>query len=101
MVVGAATGWPVAALLAAAACWGAPALLADPRAQAALTAKVEAVAAWAEMLRDTMAGAAGLEQAIVASAPVVPPSIRREVATLAAGSSTTASPRRCVPSPTT
>jgi tight adherence protein B len=44
---------------------------------------VEAVAGWAEMLRDTMAGAAGLEQAIVASAPVAPLPIRGEVATLA------------------
>ena len=84
VVAGAATGWPVAALLAGAACWGAPAFLADPRAQAALTAKVEAIAGWAEMLRDTMAGAAGLEQAIVASAPVAPLPIRREVAALAA-----------------
>jgi tight adherence protein B len=84
VLAGAATGWPVAALLAGAACWAAPSFLAGPRAQAALTAKVEAIAGWAEMLRDTMAGAAGLEQAVVASAAVAPLPIRREVVTLAA-----------------
>ena len=35
------------------------------------------------MLRDTMAGAAGLEQAIAATAAVAPLPIRAEVATLA------------------
>lgn len=84
VLAGAATGWPVAALLAGAASWGAPALFSEPKAQAHQTARTEAVAGWAEMLRDTMAGAAGLEQAIVASAPVAPEPIRREVATLAA-----------------
>jgi hypothetical protein len=64
VLVGAVTGWPVAALLAAAACWGVPALFTESKAQTATIARVEAVAGWAEMLRDTMAGAAGLEQAI-------------------------------------
>ena len=45
--------------------------------------RIEAVAGWAEMLRDTMAGAAGLEQTIVATAPLAPLPIRAEVATLA------------------
>jgi tight adherence protein B len=84
VLVGAATGWPVAALLAGAACWGIPALFTESKAQAATTARVEAVAGWAEMLRDIMAGAAGLEQAIAATAPVAPLPIRRDVATLAA-----------------
>jgi len=84
VLVGAGTGWPVAALLAGAACWGIPQLFVESKAQAQLIARVEAVAGWAEMLRDTMAGAAGLEQAIAASAPVAPLPIRREVATLAA-----------------
>jgi len=83
VVVGAGTGWPVAALLAAAACWGVPQLFTESKAHAQLIAKVEAVAGWAEMLRDTMAGAAGLEQAITASAPVAPLPIRGEAATLA------------------
>jgi Flp pilus assembly protein TadB len=84
VLVGAGTGWPVAALLAAAACWGVPALFTESKAQAATIARVEGVAGWAEMLRDTMAGAAGLEQAIAASAAVAPLPIRRDVATLAA-----------------
>jgi len=84
VLVGAVTGWPVAALLAAAACWGVPALFTESKAQTATIARVEAVAGWAEMLRDTMAGAAGLEQAIAATATVAPLPIRRDVATLAA-----------------
>jgi Flp pilus assembly protein TadB len=84
VLVGASTGWPVAALLAGAACWGIPQLFVESKAQGQIIARVEAVAGWAEMLRDTMAGAAGLEQAIAASAPVAPLSIRREVAALGA-----------------
>jgi len=84
VVVGAATGWPVGAVLAAAAGWGAPSLLTGARAAQAGVARVEAIAGWAEMLRDTMAGAAGLEQAIAATATVAPLPIRAGVATLAA-----------------
>jgi Flp pilus assembly protein TadB len=83
VVVGAATRWPVAALLAGAGAWGIPKLFSESKAQAKLIARVEAVAGWAEMLRDTMAGAAGLEQAIIASAPVAPLPIREQVAALA------------------
>ncbi len=83
VLVGAATGWPVGAFLAGLAGWGLPGLLAAPKGRAEGLARVEAVAGWAEMLRDTMAGAAGLEQAIVATAPVAPLAIRAEVATLA------------------
>lgn len=82
VLVGAVTGWPVAGLLAAAAALTAPALASGGR-QAAGLARIEAVAGWAEMLRDTMAGAAGLEQAITATAPVAPPPIRGPVAALA------------------
>jgi len=83
ILVGAVTGWPVGALLAGAAAFGAPGLLAGTKGRAAVVAHIEAVASWAEMLRDTMAGAAGLEQAIVATAAVAPLPIRAEVATLA------------------
>ena len=82
-IVGAATGWPVGAVLAALAGWGAPGLLGGARGANAAVGRIEAVAGWAEMLRDTMAGAAGLEQAIVASATVAPLPIRGEVASLA------------------
>jgi tight adherence protein B len=83
VVVGAATGWPVGAVLAGLAGWGAPSLLAGTGRQQAAVGRIEAVAGWAEMLRDTMAGAAGLEQAIVATAALAPLPIRAEVATLA------------------
>ncbi|HAM01875.1 MAG TPA: hypothetical protein DCQ30_06555 [Acidimicrobiaceae bacterium] len=36
----------------------------------------EAIAVWTEQLRDTMAAAAGLQHAIVATAPLAPPTIR-------------------------
>ncbi len=83
VIVGLVTGWPVAALLAAAAALAAPSLLSGGRSRAADLARIEAVAGWAEMLRDTMAGAAGLEQAITATAPVAPPPIRPAVVALA------------------
>ena len=83
VVVGAATGWPVGAVLAGLAGWGAPGLLGGAGRHQAAVGRIEAVAGWAEMLRDTMAGAAGLEQAIVATAPLAPLPIRAEVATLA------------------
>ncbi len=83
VVVGAATGWPVGALLAGAAGWGLPGLLGGAKGRAEALARIEAVAAWAEMLRDTMAGAAGLEQAIVATAPVAPLALRAEIAAIA------------------
>lgn len=83
VVVGAVTGWPAGALLAGLAGWGLPGLLGGTKGRAGELARIEAVAGWAEMLRDTMAGAAGLEQAIVATATVAPVAIRAEVATLA------------------
>ncbi|MDA8063816.1 MAG: pilus assembly protein TadB [Actinomycetota bacterium] len=84
VVVGATTGWPVGAVLAGLAGWGAPGLLAGAARHQAAVGRIEAVAGWAEMLRDTMAASAGLEQAIVATAPLAPQPIRAEVATLAA-----------------
>ncbi len=83
VVVGAATGWPVGAMLAGLAGWGAPSLLSGAGRHQAAVGRIEAVAGWAEMLRDTMAGSAGLEQAIVATAALAPLPIRAEVATLA------------------
>ncbi len=84
VVVGAVTRWPVGAILGGLAGWATPALWAGRGAEAASTARIEAVATWTEMLRDTLAGAAGLEQAISATAPVAPLAIRAEVAHLAA-----------------
>ena len=83
VAMAAVTGWPVAALLAALAGFVAPSLAGQQAARAAEIAKVEAIAGWAEMLRDTMAAAGGLEQSILATAPVAPPAIRDHVGLLA------------------
>ena len=77
------TGWPVGALLAAGLGFAGPSLFHSASAQRAAVARSEAVAGWAEMLRDTMAGAAGIEQAIGATAAVAPVPIRHEVQALA------------------
>ena len=54
------------------------------RVQSRAASRIEAIAAWAEMLRDAMAGAAGLESALVATAPAAPLAIRSDVQELAA-----------------
>ncbi|MFJ9179419.1 type II secretion system F family protein [Streptomyces sp. NPDC102360] len=46
-------------------------------------ARVEGIAGWTEMLRDTLVAAAGLEQAMMATARTAPQSIRPEVQGLA------------------
>lgn len=78
------TGWPVAVILGGLALAAAPSLVGAKAARAAAVARTEAIAAWAEMLRDTMAAAAGLEEAIASTARVAPPAIRPEVQRLAA-----------------
>jgi Flp pilus assembly protein TadB len=55
----------------------------DPN-QARRVARIEAIATWTEMLRDTLSAAAGLEQAILATAPIAPTAIRPEITELAA-----------------
>lgn len=73
------TGWPVAALAAAVAgwCWRPRRERSDPGR------RLEAIAAWVELLRDTMAAAAGVEGAIRASARLAPEPIATEVRALA------------------
>lgn len=84
VLVGALTGWPVAALLAGAGAFALPPLLRGGKDRVRQVARTEAIAGWAEMLRDTLSAAAGLEQAIVATAAVSPVAIRTEVSALAA-----------------
>ena len=79
----AATGWLVAALAVGGAAGAAPGAVGAGRRRRDAIARTEAVAAWAEMLRDTMAGAAGLEEAVTTTARVAPPPIRAEVQVLA------------------
>jgi tight adherence protein B len=82
VIVGLATRWPVGAVLAGVAAWTLPVLLGGDRAQQRAVARTEAVASWAEMLRDNLGAAAGLEQAILAAGQVPPAAIRDEVLAL-------------------
>ncbi|MCO1575877.1 type II secretion system F family protein [Crossiella sp. SN42] len=83
VLVGVATGWPVGAVLATLALALLPRHFAPPRAQRRRVARIEAIASWTEMLRDTLSAAAGLEQAILAAAPIAPRPIRPEITALA------------------
>jgi Flp pilus assembly protein TadB len=83
VVVAAITRWPVGGVLAGAMVFAWRPLFGQRAVSASDIARIEAVASWAEMLRDTMAAAAGLEQAIVVTAPVGPPPIRPELLLMA------------------
>ncbi len=76
------TRWPVAAVALAGLGWFVPDLFSGRAARERITARTEAVASWTEMLRDTMSGAHGLEEAIITTAEVAPRPIRAEVAAL-------------------
>ncbi|WP_238437138.1 MULTISPECIES: type II secretion system F family protein [unclassified Frankia] len=84
IAAGAVTGWVVGGLLAAMAVYGLPRMLGPDRAQTRQVARTQGIAVWAEQLRDTLAAAAGLEQAIVATAATAPAAIRAEIRLLAA-----------------
>lgn len=73
------TTWPVAGVLAGAAAWWLPGLLGPDREHARRVARIEAVAVWTEQLRDLLASAAGLHQAIAATATLAPEPIRAAV----------------------
>jgi tight adherence protein B len=80
---GVLTGWLASVALITAAVWSLPRLLGRDSAHDRRVARIEAIATWTEMLRDTLTAAAGIEQAILASAPVAPKPIRAEVTALA------------------
>lgn len=82
-LVGAATRWPVAAVLAGIGAWALPSVLGPDRAQRRTLARVEAIAAWAEDLSGTLRAAAGIEQTILQTAVVAPVEIRAELDQLA------------------
>lgn len=84
IAVGAFTGWPVGGVLAALAAWVLPGMFGKDRGAAREQARIEAIATWTEMTRDTLSAAAGLEQAIIATAATAPAAIREQVAELAA-----------------
>ncbi|WDZ90573.1 type II secretion system F family protein [Nocardiopsis sp. HUAS JQ3] len=81
-MVGAVTGWPVGVLLAAAAGWWMPALLGPDTTIRTEADLAEALASWAEQLRDMITGASGLHQAVTATVPVAPEPIRGQVEAL-------------------
>jgi tight adherence protein B len=75
------TKWPMAVPLGAAAVLGLEGLGGKPSRTS--IARLEAVAIWTEMLRDTLAGAAGLSQALIATAGTVPGEIAQPIGRLA------------------
>lgn len=77
------TGWLAAALLFGVGAALAPSLAGRKARRTASIARTEALASWAEMLRDTMAAAAGLQEAVTAAAKVAPPPIRDQARALA------------------
>jgi tight adherence protein B len=76
------TRWPVGMLAGLAVGFFARDLFTNRAQQRHQTDRTEAIASWTEMLRDTMAAAAGLEQAIITTAPLAPEAIRPEIAAL-------------------
>ncbi len=79
-----ATGWIVGGVLVGLATSVAPWIFNSASPQGMAVARTEAVASWVEMIRDTMAAAAGIEEAITSTAEVAPLPIRGEVQRLAA-----------------
>ncbi|NUR58088.1 MAG: type II secretion system protein [Catenulispora sp.] len=81
-VVLAATRWPTAAVASGVLIFFWNQLFGGLGAERAALARVEALASWTESLRDTIAGAVGLEQAIPATARAAAPAIREHLHTL-------------------
>lgn len=77
------TGWFAAGLLTALAVASLPKLLAGGRTRQGMIDKTEAIASWTESIRDTMAAASGLEEALVATAAAPPEPIAEPVTRLA------------------
>jgi hypothetical protein len=82
LVALAATGWLVGGILAAVAAIVLPGILGGKATRQRAIDRTEAIASWTEMIRDSIVAASGLEEAIVATAPVAPPPIATEVRTM-------------------
>ena len=76
VAVGLVTGWPVAGIGVGLGVLIGPAALGGGARRAAQAATADAIATWADMIRDTMAGASGLEESLVQTAAVAPAAIR-------------------------
>ncbi|MFM9446955.1 type II secretion system F family protein [Streptomyces acidiscabies] len=83
IVAGALTGWPVAGVLAVAGMLTLPGLLGPDRQTTRRTERMEALATWTEMLRDTLSAAAGLEQAVLVTADIAPAALKKELGVMA------------------
>lgn len=79
LVAGVVTGWVAGGLLAGLATWILPRVVGRDTHHASRVARIEAIAAWTEMLRDTLSAAAGLEQAIQATVDTAPAAIRDDI----------------------
>lgn len=76
------TRWTVLAIATGLLVFFGPGLFGGAGSEKRAIAKLEALAAWTESLRDTIAGAVGLEQAIPATAYAAAPAIGRELGLL-------------------
>jgi tight adherence protein B len=76
------TRWVVAAVAVGVLGWLAPSFVGLRASRRRQLARSEAIAVWAEMLRDLLVSNAGLHEAIGKSARVAPPAIRDEVRAL-------------------
>jgi tight adherence protein B len=83
LVVLVGTRWPVGAVFAAIAAGLVPRFFGHKAGRQARLDRIEALAGWAEQLRDTLAGAAGLEETILATVRVAPAPLRPELGRLA------------------
>ena len=84
VVVGLVTGWPVAGVGAALGVLAGPAALGGTTRRQQETATAQSIATWADMIRDTMAGASGLEESLIQTAAVGPTPISPQLETFAA-----------------
>ncbi len=70
------TSWPVLAVAVGLLVWFSPMLFGGVASEKRAMARLEGLAAWTESLRDTIAGAVGLEQAIPATTYAASPAIQ-------------------------
>lgn len=83
VVVWSVTGWPAGGLVAGVSAAAGPSLIGGKARRRAAVARIEAIAGWAEQLRDVMAAADGIQSAILTTAPLAPEPIRADVVRLA------------------
>ncbi len=77
------TGWPVAAVALVAAMWVVPGMVDQRRERQRSLDGADAVAGWADQLRDLVAAGAGINDALATTARTAPTTIRPAVADLA------------------